>query len=411
MRTHWTVQTYDLPVDLIDEDEANAREHPDENIEDIVNSLDEYGLQRAIVVQAKDLDLLGEVGPDEYFRRGGRLRVLAGNGTYRAARRLGAQVISCHLSQLTALKAEAYAIADNRTGESSRWNWPRLGEKLRRFVAAGLPIEPTAWKGVNLDNILAQRPPSAFSPPSPPPPPAPAPTPEPPSPTTGPDEKEQHFDSWRTTPETLALVARICGVSSWDLDTASNVHSIVPARVSLLGGTEPLPVLATLRGKPAPGGKVKASSCGLRSKWPVKAACWWNPPYNAMPPWLMQVLWHAGGGGRGAGIVPGNTLDSAWGQALLLARTDLRAAAVQLAEDIGDEYTCHALEAMHAGEEMEHPDAPVRVFMIRGRVAFLDHRRGADAPPVKGNSGGSVLVFWGFPELDESSQPASGVWL
>lgn len=407
-KSFWTVNLQNISIDLLDPDPENMRVHDEENLRGIGESLRKYGLQKPIVVEPK---------------ADGRYRVLAGNGTLLEAREAGAEFISCCVSDLRGLDAMAYGIADNETNATSTWDWRKLQTGLKTLNDAGYHMPATAFPAGELSNLLNAR----FDPPT-------ERVPlddfakgggeskgelddsgeEAPSATTEPTTEhthEQHFVHWRTDPQTtLVLVTRICGLESYDLDVASNEHSLVPARVALLGGDDTLPVRELGRGKPAPGGRVKATACGLRSAWPAKARCWWNPPYNDLPPWLLQVLWHAGQGGRGAGIIPGNLLETAWGQALLLARSDLTTAIGQLVAILDGRVQCHALERWAAGDRPTHPDASLKLLMHRGRVAFLDHRR-PEASAVAENKGGSILVFWGFDKLDESVQPDFGVWL
>lgn len=421
-RSKFTVLCLDVPIDLIDEDPDNARDHPEDNLNDIAASLDEYGLQKPISIMPT-----GD----------GRFRCLAGNGTLRTARRMGAEVITASISDLEGDHAEGFTIADNQAGASSVWNFDRLGAKMARLKLAGFPLRATCWRAPAIDELIRSRLPSPVAPPSltttPPALASPAnvgsrdvaddedadqsttspATPAPAQPQV--DGQAQHFQHWRTSPTTLALVSEICGVTEWDLDTASNEHSIVPCRVSLHGGPEAIPTRECSRGAAKPGGRVQVRACGLREHWPTRAVCWWNPPYNDIPTWLMQVLWHASRGGRGAGIIPGNLLETAWGQALLLARHDIDLALRQLVDVSG---ACAARDKVDTllGEDRQgelpiDPDATVRVFMLRGRAAFMDHRRPDPMTPVKNNNGGSVLVFWGHARLSTQVQPSHGVWL
>lgn len=393
-KTFWTVNLQNLPIDLLDHDPENMRVHDEENLRGINESLRKYGLQKPIVV---------EPTPD------GRYRVLAGNGTLTEAREAGATIISCCVSDLRGLDAMAYGIADNETNATSTWDWRKLQAGLRKLHEAGYHMPATAFPEGELGNLLNAR----FEPPTDRVPlddfASSKPEKSEESSSTEPVH-EQHFVHWRTDAKTLALVARICSLDAFDLDVASNEHSLVPARVSLLGGDEALPVRDVGRGKAAPGGRVQTHACGLRSVWPAKARCWWNPPYNDLPPWLLQVLWHAGQGGRGAGIIPGNLLETAWGQALLLARVDLTSAIAGLVAAVDGRAQCYALDRWNAEERPTHTDASIDLFMHRGRVAFLDHRR-TDAGAIAENKGGSILVFWGFDKLDKSVQPDFGVWL
>lgn len=140
----WSVAVRDLPIELIDEDEDNAREHHDDNLDGIRASLEEYGLQKPIVVVPK---------------AGGRFKTIAGNGTLRVARRMGATTISASISGLEGLRQIGYAIADNRTGETSTWDYRRLRGHLENLQAGGFNMPATAWAPPEIRNLLNVRPP------------------------------------------------------------------------------------------------------------------------------------------------------------------------------------------------------------------------------------------------------------
>jgi hypothetical protein len=84
-------------------DPANARAHPERNLEAIQASLRRFGQQKPIVV-----------------RNSGT--ILAGNGTYEAARSLGWTHIDVVRTELDGADAIAFGIADNRTSELAQWN-------------------------------------------------------------------------------------------------------------------------------------------------------------------------------------------------------------------------------------------------------------------------------------------------
>lgn len=95
-------------VGEVHEDAANARvEHA---VERIAGSLRQYGQRKPIVANRA---------------QGGR--VIAGNGTLRAARSLGWSHVAVVWVDEDAASATGYAIADNRVGDLSRWDVGALG--------------------------------------------------------------------------------------------------------------------------------------------------------------------------------------------------------------------------------------------------------------------------------------------
>jgi hypothetical protein len=98
-------------------DPANARKHGEKNLAAIKSSLQRFGQQKPIVVDANGV-------------------VRAGNGTLAAAKALGWKEIAIVRSPLSGSEATAYAIADNRTSELAEWDDDILSQTL-----AALQIE------------------------------------------------------------------------------------------------------------------------------------------------------------------------------------------------------------------------------------------------------------------------------
>jgi ParB/RepB/Spo0J family partition protein len=91
----------------LSEDPANVRSHNEKNILAIMQSLEAFGQQKPIVVDKSNV-------------------IRAGNGTFRAAKRLGWKELSCCVSELTGSEMIAYSIADNRTAELADWDMAQL---------------------------------------------------------------------------------------------------------------------------------------------------------------------------------------------------------------------------------------------------------------------------------------------
>jgi ParB-like chromosome segregation protein Spo0J len=110
-------------------DPHNARRHSERNLQQITDSLREFGQRRPIVIT-------------------GDKTVIAGNGTLEAAKRLGWETIAVVQVPITWTfdEARAYALADNRTAELARWNTPILADQLEAlgehgWTPAGLGFE------------------------------------------------------------------------------------------------------------------------------------------------------------------------------------------------------------------------------------------------------------------------------
>ena len=97
-------------ISEIKQDPRNARLHSDRNLFAIKTSLRKFGQQKPIVID------------NEYV-------IKAGNGTFQAAKELGWSEIDAVVTELTEEQANAYAIADNRSGELAGWD-PKALESL-----------------------------------------------------------------------------------------------------------------------------------------------------------------------------------------------------------------------------------------------------------------------------------------
>jgi len=89
-----------VPILSLRTDPANARRHSTRNIDAIKDSLRRFGLQKPIVVKKDNT-------------------ILAGNGTWFAARELGWQEIAIVRTDLEGTAAVAYSLLDNRTTDLS----------------------------------------------------------------------------------------------------------------------------------------------------------------------------------------------------------------------------------------------------------------------------------------------------
>ncbi len=100
-----------LPVAEIRADEQNCRQHDRRNLTIIRQSLEAFGQQKPIVVDAQG-------------------RCVAGNGTLAAARELGWTHIAAVRTRLQGSAAQAYAIVDNRATDMSTWDELQLAQTL-----------------------------------------------------------------------------------------------------------------------------------------------------------------------------------------------------------------------------------------------------------------------------------------
>lgn len=100
-----------VPIGELRLDDRNARKHPERNLEAIRESLSRFGQQKPVVALQDGT-------------------IIAGNGTYTAARELGWTEIAVAYTELAPDEARAFAIADNRTGELATWDDDVLRSQL-----------------------------------------------------------------------------------------------------------------------------------------------------------------------------------------------------------------------------------------------------------------------------------------
>jgi ParB-like chromosome segregation protein Spo0J len=120
-----------VPIKSLTADPRNARLHSKRNLDAIRLSLREFGMRKPIVVKDGV--------------------VVAGNGTLQAADMEGWEVIACvDASDLTSEQAQAYALADNQTGDLAAW----AGEPLKEALAR-VPETLQAATGFGADEVKA----------------------------------------------------------------------------------------------------------------------------------------------------------------------------------------------------------------------------------------------------------------
>lgn len=129
-----------LDIKLIKPDVNNANTHPSENLLAIQASLRKFGQQKPIVVKPPDEDGLYEL--------------VAGEGTWRAMLNIGYTRIAAVVTGLAGLDAKAYGLADNKTAESSEWNWEQLAVLLQELEDGGYEMNSTGFMPHEIEPLL-----------------------------------------------------------------------------------------------------------------------------------------------------------------------------------------------------------------------------------------------------------------
>jgi ParB-like chromosome segregation protein Spo0J len=126
-------------VDSLRPYEHNPRTHSDAQIDILVASLKEFGWANPILLDEKN-------------------GIIAGEGRWRAAKKLGITVVPCiDLSHLTPTQRKAYVIADNQTALLAGWDDDLLRLELEALKLEGLDITLLGFDDAELASILESR--------------------------------------------------------------------------------------------------------------------------------------------------------------------------------------------------------------------------------------------------------------
>jgi len=103
----------------------NAKKHPKKQIEQVANSIKEFGFNQPIVVDKNNV-------------------LIVGHGRLEAAKLLGFQEVPILQVDLTEEQAKAYRLADNKLNESD-WDMQLVVEELKELDISGFDIELTGF--------------------------------------------------------------------------------------------------------------------------------------------------------------------------------------------------------------------------------------------------------------------------
>ena len=110
--------------------DRNPNVHPDSQIEQLANSIRQWGWTIPILIDETDM-------------------VIAGHGRLYAAQKLGMDKVPCiKVEGWTDEQKRAYVIADNQLAAGSEWNTALYVQELREIAEAGFDLEPF---GMDLD--------------------------------------------------------------------------------------------------------------------------------------------------------------------------------------------------------------------------------------------------------------------
>lgn len=126
------------PVSQLVPWDANPREN-DPTVDEIARSIERFGWGRPLVVQAS------------------RKLIIAGNTAFKAAKKLRRGVVPVRFVNLPDGEAEAYALADNKISEISKWKDGALNQLLANMQKAGTKLEGLGFSGKELGKRLGRQ--------------------------------------------------------------------------------------------------------------------------------------------------------------------------------------------------------------------------------------------------------------
>lgn len=116
--------------------EKNARQHSDEQVDQIIASINEYGFTNPILIDEKN-------------------KIIAGHGRLLASKKMGLDEVPCIiLKGLTEAQKKAYCIADNKMALNASWDLNTLAEELESLKDLDFDLSLTGFSDDELNEIL-----------------------------------------------------------------------------------------------------------------------------------------------------------------------------------------------------------------------------------------------------------------
>lgn len=126
-----------IEIDHLVPDPKNLRKHPDRNIEVLVSSLQRFGQQKPVVIDCAN-------------------KIIAGNATCDAARKLGWKKVYAVRTELEGDEATAFAIVDNRVPELGEWAYDGLLDRLMELGGSGVDPALLGFNAAEMENLTTQ---------------------------------------------------------------------------------------------------------------------------------------------------------------------------------------------------------------------------------------------------------------
>ena len=106
-----------------------------QNIKKVVNSIKEFGFQQPIVVDKKNI-------------------IIVGHSRYEASKELGLDKVPVITADLSPVKAKAYRIADNRINQDSEWDFSKLTLEFKDISKLDFNLDSLGFEKNELDDLI-----------------------------------------------------------------------------------------------------------------------------------------------------------------------------------------------------------------------------------------------------------------
>ena len=131
------MNTLDYDIEKIKPYDKNPRKISDKAISMVANSIKEFGFQQPIVVDKKNV-------------------IVVGHTRYLASKKLNLSKVPVVIGNFTEQQAKAYRIADNRINEETGWDYNFLQEELNKLLDLDVDLNLTGFTSEELDSMFAK---------------------------------------------------------------------------------------------------------------------------------------------------------------------------------------------------------------------------------------------------------------
>ena len=125
-----------MELDQLEPYTKNSRVHSEEQIDQIINSIEEFGFTNPVLIDGKN-------------------GIIAGHGRVEAATRMGIEKVPCvRLGHLSEAQKRAYIIADNKLALNATWDDDILSEELILLKEDEFDLELVGFSDEELADLL-----------------------------------------------------------------------------------------------------------------------------------------------------------------------------------------------------------------------------------------------------------------